>query len=167
MRTYLLALAATLGVFTGCAGFERGEYWRETSSSTGGAMEDTSTTPMSTSGAETGADEEGEASTGLGSTGGGLPATSYADEIHGLMVAGCERCHEPNGSANDTGLIVLADDPAASYELVVDFVDTAQPSSSRLLTKGAGQGHGGGTIYDDRSAEYDTILRWIDTGASP
>lgn len=105
------------------------------------------------------------AETGETGTGGG--ALGYADEVHPLLVSGCERCHAPGGSAGNTDFEILTDDVEGSYASTLSFVDLDAPTESRLLGKTAGNGHAGGTIYDDRSLEYDTILAWIEQGAPP
>jgi hypothetical protein len=94
-------------------------------------------------------------------------ALGYAGDVHPLLDAGCERCHAAGNSASNTKFLLVADDPTASYAVVLEFVDLEQPEQSRLLSKGAGVGHGGAVIFDDSSSEYDTILAWIEQGAMP
>lgn len=103
---------------------------------------------------------------GDGDTGAPGEGLSYAEAIDELMISGCDRCHGEGESAAGTGF-VLTTDVDANYATCLDFVDLDAPESSRLLSKGAGQGHGGGTIYDSRSSEYATILQWIEEGAAP
>lgn len=91
----------------------------------------------------------------------------YAADIHPLLDAGCARCHAPGSSADNTAYLVHSDDVMASYATALEFVDLDNPGDSRLLSKTAGSGHGGGTIFDDRSAEYELILAWIEQGAPP
>lgn len=91
---------------------------------------------------------------------------AYAD-VHEVLVAGCERCHAPGNSAGNTKFLLEADNLESSYTNVLEFIDTDSPADSRLLAKGAGNGHGGGTIFDESSAEYDLILAWIEQGAPP
>lgn len=120
-----------------CADFQRGEYWDE----------------------DMGADEGGTA----GGTGGEL---SFAADIFGLLDSGCARCHAPGESAGNTDFLIT-NDPEASFESSLEFVNLDDPAESRLLAKTAGTGHGGGTVFDDRSPEYELILAWIEQGAPP
>jgi hypothetical protein len=106
-------------------------------------------------------DDEGGSETGSGA------AQGYAAGIHPLLDAGCARCHAPGNSADNTAYILRSDDVMASYATALEFVDLDSPADSRLLSKTAGDGHGGGTIFDDRSAEYELILAWIEQGAPP
>lgn len=165
------AAVALLVVATACAGFRRGEYWDE--QSTDG--EPLSPSPISGAddggddeSGDSGGDESGQAdSGGSGDIDTGDPSgPSFATDILPVLIAGCERCHSPDGAAADTEF-VMTDDADAAYETATSFVDTAAPTSSRLLTKAAGVAHQGGVVYDDRSAEYDLILAWIEKGARP
>jgi len=137
-RPWLLLMIALIA---GCAGFTRGEQWVD---------EDVDAPPA------------GPEDTSAGGTN-----STYSGDIHDLLLDGCERCHSPDGAANGTAFIILANDIEASYSSVIEFVDVDAPSSSRLLSKAAGMGHGGGTIFDTRSAEYAEILAWIEQGALP
>lgn len=90
----------------------------------------------------------------------------YSAHVHPLLDTGCERCHAPGKSASHTGFLITAD-IEASHASTLEFVDLDDPAASRLLSKTAGQAHGGGVIYDDRSPEYALILAWIEQGAKP
>lgn len=105
-------------------------------------------------------DESGDATGGDG-------IYSYADDIHALLVSGCERCHAPANSAGNTEFLILTDDIDGSYASTIVFVEPDDPAASRLLAKTAGTGHGGGVVFDDRSPEYALILAWIEQGAPP
>ena len=131
-------LALVVTASLACADFRRGPYWELDDEVSAG-------------------DESG--------TGGG--EYGYADDVHAILDAGCERCHGVGNSAGDTDLVILPDDVEASYQSSLEFVDLDAPASSRLLSKMAGAAHGGGTIFDDRSPEYDLILTWIERGAPP
>jgi len=118
-----------------CADFTRGEYWD--------------------------VDDEG-----AGADDGAEPGQySYTADVHALMDSGCERCHAPAGSAGNTDFIIVSGDLEASYASTLEFVDLDEPSASRLLSKTAGSGHGGATIFTANSAEYALILAWIKQGA--
>jgi hypothetical protein len=101
-------------------------------------------------------------------TEGGLEGElGYERDIHPLLDAGCERCHGPGNSAGDTNYSVISTDIGASYMSALGFVDLDSPGDSRLLSKAAGSGHGGGTIFAEDGDEYDLILQWIEQGALP
>jgi hypothetical protein len=91
----------------------------------------------------------------------------YARDIHSLLDAGCERCHAPGKSADNTDFLIISGDLEASYASTLEFVDLGSPADSRLLSKTAGKGHGGGVIFDDRSPEYALLLAWIEQGGQP
>ena len=92
---------------------------------------------------------------------------SYEADVHPLLDSGCERCHGDGGSAATTAFFITPADVESSYMSTLQFVDVADPEGSRLLSKASGNGHGGGTIYDDQSGEYAVILSWIEVGAPP
>lgn len=97
----------------------------------------------------------------------GLDATvSFAGSVHGLLTAGCQRCHAQGEQAGDTQFL-LTGDVGADYASASRFINVSTPESSRLLAKMSGNGHGGGTVYALGSPEYGTVLRWIQEGASP
>lgn len=150
----------TLLSISACAGFTRGDYWSDPDEEEEGDAADGS---MDDSGESSPA--ESDASTGSESTGGG--GLSYELDIHDLMVAGCERCHSPTGTASGTGYIIIASSPTGTYETTLNFVTPGEPEDSRLLVKASGMGHGGGAVYDTRSDEYATIALWIEEGALP
>jgi hypothetical protein len=93
------------------------------------------------------------------------PAISFATNVRPLLEA-CTRCHVAGGEAADTQLLFTGN-ATADLAAVVAFVDTATPTSSRLLAKMRGQGHQGGTIYAADTPEYQTVLHWIQQGARP
>ena len=93
-------------------------------------------------------------------------ALSFARDVHRLVLDGCARCHSSNGQASNS-TFVLVDDAAKDRLEVLMFINPDNPAGSRFLTKGAGNGHGGGAIYTASSPEYRTILDWILQGGSP
>ena len=110
--------------------------------------------------AETGAPADG------GPGEGGEPARSFARDVHPLLVDLCARCHGPGGQASNTAL-VLGGDAARDLPQVERFLNQDNPAGSRLLTKGAGIGHGGGVIIAAGTPEHRTILEWISQGSAP
>ena len=74
------------------------------------------------------------------------------------------------GEAADAGAstsLIFSGNAATDYTTVLQFVATAAPASSRILSKVSGNGHGGGTIYAAGTTQYETILAWIQQGAPP
>jgi hypothetical protein len=104
---------------------------------------------------------------GQGTDGGVDGEFGYEQDIHPLLDAGCERCHGPGNSAEDTNYSVISTDVEASYTSALLFIDLDSPGDSRLLSKAAGNGHAGGAIFAEGSVEYDLILAWIEQGALP
>jgi hypothetical protein len=89
---------------------------------------------------------------------------SFASDVHGIFVDGCQHCHAQGQQAGDTQFL-LTGDAAADFAAVSAFVNTGAPAGSRALIKMSGQGHGGGTVYASDSTAYLTVLRWIQEGA--
>jgi hypothetical protein len=172
MNSRLFALL--LALWCGCAAFERGEYWDADTDAAPGDASGPSAGSTDPKPGETGEPEtsEGSATTGeppetTGDASTGIATgPSFGVDILPVLRAGCERCHTAAGAASTTSFLLDVDDDTA-YATTLDFVDLDNPPASRLLAKTAGQGHTGGVIYDDRSAEYDAILRWIEHGALP
>jgi hypothetical protein len=133
------SLAAVLAS-AGCADLERGEP--AVTSSDGGPAGDT------------------------GAGDGSPAARSFARDVRPLLIDGCARCHSRSGQAADSAL-VLGDDPARDRAAVLELINPGNPGASRLLSKGAGTGHGGGAIYAPGTPEYQTILEWISQGSAP
>jgi hypothetical protein len=86
----------------------------------------------------------------------------FGADVYPLLVDGCASCHEPG--ALD---YVVSGDIDETYDATVRIVDIVDPTSSRLLHKTRGDGHGGGAVYDRMSEEYAVILSWIEQGAVP
>ena len=103
---------------------------------------------------------------GGGSDGGGSDgvALSFATDVEPLLVPACQMCHAPGQMAGDTQLLFTGT-ADTDYTTVLMFVDTSAPAGSRLLSKMAGNGHQGGTVYAAGSPEYQTVLHWIEQGA--
>ena len=164
----------------GCAGFARGEYWRDSEGDSGGVADDADAGDDEADGGpgDGGPGDGGSEGSGAGESGGdggsgesgessgGSAGPSFASDVLPLLRAGCERCHAADGEASDTDFILGPDDDDA-YESTLEQVDVDAPGSSRLLAKTAGKGHTGGVIYSDHSSQYETMLDWIEHGAPP
>jgi hypothetical protein len=61
--------------------------------------------------------------------------------------------------------LVLGGDPSADYAPVRAFVNPAVPVASTLLTKAAGQAHGGGALWPVDGEAHARVLAWIAKGA--
>lgn len=130
-------LTAALCLSLGCADFQRGEPSPDAGSPPGN---------------------------GGGADGGS--SISFASGVHPLLSSGCQSCHRGGGSAGDTGF-VMTGDAETDYPEALSLTDTSNPAASRLLRKAAGAGHGGGAIYAQGTAEYQTLLAWAAGGALP
>lgn len=91
---------------------------------------------------------------------------SFAKDVEPVLVDRCQRCHSQNGEANQTSFILTNE---ASHDLskVQPLVNAAAPAGSRLLLKATGTGHGGGMVLTAGSADYSTIIHWIQQGSLP
>lgn len=84
---------------------------------------------------------------------------SFAADVKPILNA-CVGCH-----ASGTGGWTY-DGGADAYSQTQEVVNTNDPENSPLLVKGSGgDGHGGGTLFTGSSAEYTTLLQWIQDGA--
>jgi hypothetical protein len=140
-RRLVLVLASAAAA---CADLERGDPLPDAS-----VAADTGTAPADGPGATDGAAQR-----------------SFARDVFPVLVDRCGRCHSNGGQAGDTDL-VLGDDVAAGLVQARKLIDLQDPGASRLLTKGAGAGHGGGTAVAVGSPEYTVILEWISQGGAP
>lgn len=93
----------------------------------------------------------------------GATTYSFTNDVHPLLMSKCSACHEAGAPAGSTEY-VLTGTPEADYAVVFALIDASAPSSSRLLTKGTGSGHGGGAVIAAGSTDYNTILGWIEGG---
>ncbi len=84
---------------------------------------------------------------------------SFSDDIEPLL-SSCISCHRGGtGGWTYTG-------SNNAYAEVIAIVSSQDPENSLLLVKGSGgSGHGGGTLFGRNSAQYQTILLWIEDGA--
>ena len=101
----------------------------------------------------------------------GVPAqidggVAFTTLVHPLLLDGCGQCHGTDGEASGT-MFLLTEMAAGDYAATVAFIDRGAPTSSRLLAKMSGAGHGGGAVFAQGSPEFATVLRWIEEGALP
>ena len=93
-------------------------------------------------------------------------ALTFMDDARPILEKACASCHRPEGSAARTQW-VLRGGPE-DYEATLRFVKPATAAQSPLLKKGTGATlHGGKKSLAEESAEYATLLRWIEGGALP
>jgi len=142
-RALIAGVAVCALALAACADFSRGEP-----------------SPVVDAGARPDGTTADGATTGDGAT------VAFATTVYPLLVPTCQTCHSAGNEAGDTQLLFVGD-AAADHAAVVMFVDTSAPTSSRLLSKASGNGHQGGAVYAAGSAEYNTILQWIQQGAQP
>lgn len=80
-------------------------------------------------------------------------------------------CHGAAAGKDGFRLSLFGYDPSGDYfrlveQIVGRRVDVAQPEQSLLLLKATGKvPHTGGKLFDDKSAYYATLLKWIEQGA--
>jgi len=102
------------------------------------------------------------------------PVSFTNDVMPVLMKAGCYTgaCHAKQGGQNGFQLSVFGFDPEADYESVARQgasrrVNRQEPGKSLLLTKPTmAAPHAGGRRFDEKSAEYRLLARWISEGAT-
>ncbi len=90
---------------------------------------------------------------------------SFDDDIQPVLVIHCGACHSSGGPPSAAGFL-LTDDLATDYDHVLTFLNLETPTSSRLLSKARGEGHGGGVSLSTSHDDYRLILNWITQGAS-
>ncbi|NOK37197.1 hypothetical protein HMI49_28775 [Corallococcus exercitus] len=90
----------------------------------------------------------------------------FAEDARPILEKACGNCHGPEGMASRSRW-VLRGEPT-DYEATLRFVQPATAAQSPLLKKGTGTTlHGGKKVLAVESAEYATLLRWIEGGAPP
>ncbi|MBN8228608.1 hypothetical protein JYK02_13935 [Corallococcus macrosporus] len=94
------------------------------------------------------------------------PRVPDFDDARPILEKACGSCHGPEGMASRSRW-VLRGEPG-DYDATVRFVQPATAAQSPLLKKGTGTSlHGGKKALAVESAEYATLLRWIEGGAPP
>jgi hypothetical protein len=89
--------------------------------------------------------------------------TFFTDQVLGQALQACDSCHAPGLQAGATRLHVDAADPLASARAIALLVDSASPSTSRILEKPVNVlPHGGGQQILPASAEEQILAQWVD-----
>ncbi|MBI2688648.1 MAG: DUF1549 domain-containing protein [Acidobacteria bacterium] len=96
-----------------------------------------------------------------------------ADILPVLTKYGCNggSCHGALNGQKGFKLSLFGYEPAADYEMIVAKhdgrrIDKSQPANSLLLKKPSYTvPHGGGKLFNENSADYQTLLTWIANGA--
>ena len=103
------------------------------------------------------------------------PEVNFSERVVPILTKyGCNSggCHGSAGGQNGFRLSLLGFEPAEDYERLVKESrgrrwSIAAPDQSLLLQKSAGTvPHGGGARLEVRSPEYNTLLRWLASGAN-
>jgi len=102
-----------------------------------------------------------------------LPPSFGADVLPVLTKIGCNSgaCHGALNGQNGFKLSLFGYEPAADYEMIVQKhegrrLNLSEPEKSLLLLKPTFQVmHGGGQLLVQGSAEYNTLVNWIRSGA--
>ncbi len=93
-------------------------------------------------------------------------AVTFVEDARPILEKQCLSCHRPDGMAGRSKW-VLRGEPD-DYEATLRFVKVATAAQSPLLRKGTGATfHGGKKTLSESSAEYATLVRWIEGGALP
>src|SRR6266404_6602228 len=102
-----------------------------------------------------------------------VPVSFRLDVMPVFFRAGCNSggCHGAAIGKDGFHLSLFGYDPAGDYyrltqQIVGRRIDVAAPEQSLLVLKATGAvPHSGGRRFKPDSAYYDTLLRWIETGA--
>lgn len=113
-------------------------------------------------GAEDPVDAPG-AEPGAGSEPGAKKRRTTFARVGPMLSSSCGSCHKTGASASRTKYVITGD-VDADYANARKLTNRGNPESSVLLTKGAGQGHGGGGPWPKGSSRYGTLLAWIQDG---
>lgn len=111
-------------------------------------------------------DDTGPSTPTGGGGGDGGEGASFAGDAHPVLMQYCHSCHQTSGSAQGASWL-LTGDPDVDYAVTSSVINTANPADSRLLRQATGLGHTGGTIITTSSSAYETLIQWIEAGASP
>ncbi|MES1206860.1 MAG: hypothetical protein ABUS79_13060 [Pseudomonadota bacterium] len=96
----------------------------------------------------------------------GAGGSGFPIAVHPILMSACAACHRAGGPAAMTRFL-LSGDAAQDEATVRALVDPQAPESSSLITKAAGQMHGGGAPLPAGDARRTAILAWIAGLATP
>ena len=91
-------------------------------------------------------------------------APSFRRTVHPALLQACQSCHVTGGPAGMTRL-VLSGDPASDHRSVSIVVDPRDPPASPLISKAAGEAHGGGALWPRGATTATRVMAWITAGA--
>lgn len=86
----------------------------------------------------------------------------YETDVFPILESKCIGCHY-NGSDKT---YQVTDANSTYTHIMANFINTATPADSELLTKAIG-GSNHSTIFSTTSTQYQNILTWIENGANP
>jgi hypothetical protein len=89
--------------------------------------------------------------------------TFFTDQVLGQALQSCDSCHAPDLQAGATRLHVDANDPLGTARAIALLVDSASPSTSRILEKPLNVlPHGGGQPILPASTEEQLLTQWVE-----
>ncbi|MFP2962982.1 hypothetical protein ACLEPN_35735, partial [Myxococcus sp. 1LA] len=89
---------------------------------------------------------------------------TFAADARPILEKQCASCHRPEGMAGRSKWVLRGE--AGDYEATLRFVKVDAAAQSPLLRKGTGATfHGGKKSMSAASAEYATLVKWIEGGA--
>jgi hypothetical protein len=93
--------------------------------------------------------------------------STFDDQVMGVALTACTECHAEGLQAGATRLHVSTGDKLATARAVALMIDSADPSSSRILQKPLNLvPHGGGQRIDPGSTEEQVLTSWVELVAA-
>jgi len=89
----------------------------------------------------------------------------FGTDVHPVLMHACAACHSPLGMAAPTRLI-LSGEVDSDYAKVSALVLIANPARSLLVTKAAGEVHGGAVVLVAGGPDSTLLVSWIAAGAT-
>ena len=89
-----------------------------------------------------------------------VPAgVDFASVVHPILMAACSTCHRAGAPAGVTRFL-LTGQAGADEATARTLVDVSAPARSPLITKAAGEMHGGGVVLATTDPRHATLLAW-------